>query len=708
MANVEVFNNSSNSSVKVPYFSIAFGDFNLTPVPPKYINSVSVERYEDDNAGKFTISLTMPLSTFEKNSVSPTANFTTVLSTMIATSQDFDEDIAKMTFYYGWQHGAGCIVKDAVISTFNYGISLSSDRTQLISYEIGGTAAKVTNRMFEKHFYTIPDASAVLEEINKLEDIVESYSDFVKEPIADTGVILDEKAKNQLNTILNNPVNRLNYPNGFSVTFKNSSQDTSDNSFTYWIITASDNSGIQVTYNNSSYFVSYNDIPENVNPTYDNLGRVVIQSQSDKILDSITSNTNYLINPSQVETVNLSQDSLKSSEEFNFDWIIANGTAATILDNAVTTTGAMYSKSQRALFTASYGTSFRISYFVERLAKYLYGDVYTNIDVEHSDKLYDVNEDFDDIYNIVLDIKNIDKSNTTLKELLDKLVSLCYVEETQENAEPTRAYYEMKFDYTHNGGTVWIGVNNIKDLDPKVYIISNNYKTKDVISFQVSSNGLPGYAAIKKVLNTSNAGVEASSGLCFVTKTDTGGKVPLDRADADTMPRAFLSKIAYNISQNTSEANLKLFGSNDTINTTIGKTTIRIMPLINNGDTLWCGDYIVKGIKDTVNESGFRTEFTLMFDQSVFYDEVLAAYDGTNGVNTGGVGGTAVSQSETGQNSSELDKKNNRYTFTQPTTVSSNVVDNVSVISSSTGGIAYDAGTVNTILLQLKELLGWN
>ena len=68
MANIETFSNSSNSSVKVPYFSISFGNFNLTPVPPKYIKSVSVKRYEDDNAGTFEINLVMPLATFEKNS----------------------------------------------------------------------------------------------------------------------------------------------------------------------------------------------------------------------------------------------------------------------------------------------------------------------------------------------------------------------------------------------------------------------------------------------------------------------------------------------------------------------------------------------------------------------------------------------------------------------------------------------------------------
>ena len=132
MANIETFSNSRNSSVKVPYFSISFGNFNLTPVPPKYIKSVSVKRYEDDNAGTFEINLVMPLATFEKNSVSSKTNFTTVLSTMIAASQNFDDDTAKMTFYYGWQHGAGCIVKDAVISTFEYGISLDASNNFLI------------------------------------------------------------------------------------------------------------------------------------------------------------------------------------------------------------------------------------------------------------------------------------------------------------------------------------------------------------------------------------------------------------------------------------------------------------------------------------------------------------------------------------------------------------------------------------------------
>ena len=67
VANIETFSNSSYSSVKVPSFSISFGNFNLTPVPPKYINSISVKRYEDDNAGTFEINLVMTLATFEKN-----------------------------------------------------------------------------------------------------------------------------------------------------------------------------------------------------------------------------------------------------------------------------------------------------------------------------------------------------------------------------------------------------------------------------------------------------------------------------------------------------------------------------------------------------------------------------------------------------------------------------------------------------------------
>lgn len=590
MANIETFSNSSNSSVKVPYFSISFGNFNLTPVPPKYIKSVSVKRYEDDNAGTFEINLVMPLATFEKNSVSSKTNFTTILSTMIAASQNFDDDTAKMTFYYGWQHGAGCIVKDAVISTFEYGISLDASNNSVISYKIGGAATKITNRMFEKHFYTISDASSVLNEINKITNIIDDESSGLDSSVS---------------TILDDTPYRVS--------------------------------------NNLDQFSSNIPIPENMSPTYDNLGRFV-PPNSTNLNSSVLNNS--AANSILPDVANFTIDATAKDTNSNLIESQTNTASSVYKLTSITNSAIDYSASQRALLSASYGTSFRISYFVERLAKYLYGDVYANIEVEHSDHLYDINTEFDDIYNIILGIKNIDTSYVTLKELINKLVSLCYTEDTQDESGSNKSYYQIKFDYTHNGGTVWIGVNNVKDLDPKVYIISNNYKTEDVISFSVDSNGLPGYASIMKVLNTSNAGVEASSGLCFVTKTDTGGKVPLDRASADTMSRSFLSKVAGDISQNTSSANITLFGSNATINTTIGKTTLRIMPLLNGGETLWCGDYIVKEIHDEVNSQGYITTLVLTFDKSKFYDKVLAAYDGTNGVNTDSADSTVAPASE--------------------------------------------------------------
>ena len=639
MANIETFSNSSNSSVKVPYFSISFGNFNLTPVPPKYIKSVSVKRYEDDNAGTFEINLVMPLATFEKNSVSSKTNFTTVLSTMIAASQNFDDDTAKMTFYYGWQHGAGCIVKDAVISTFEYGISLDASNNSVISYKIGGAATKITNRMFEKHFYTISDASSVLNEINKITNIVDDESSGSDNNVPTT---LDENAKLELIKILNDPCLRLSYPNGFTVTYRSSPRDNKEATYTYWDITKSNASGIRIKYadsvsftpyrvsNNLDQFSSNIPIPENMSPTYDNLGRFV-PPNSTNLNSSVLNNS--AANSILPDVANFTIDATAKDTNSNSIESQTNTASSVYKLTSITNSAIDYSASQRALLSASYGTSFRISYFVERLAKYLYGDVYANIEVEHSDHLYDINTEFDDIYNIILGIKNIDTSYVTLKELLNKLVSLCYTEDTQDESGSNKSYYQIKFDYTHNGGTVWIGVNNVKDLDPKVYIISNNYKTEDVISFSVDSNGLPGYASIMKVLNTSNAGVEASSGLCFVTKTDTGGKVPLDRASADTMSRSFLSKVAGDISQNTSSANITLFGSNATINTTIGKTTLRIMPLLNGGETLWCGDYIVKEIHDEVNSQGYITTLVLTFDKSKFYDKALAAYSGLSGVN---------------------------------------------------------------------------
>ena len=333
---------------------------------------------------------------------------------------------------------------------------------------------------------------------------------------------------------------------------------------------------------------------------------------------------------------------------------------------------------------------YRWSNMIEVLAKYIFGDYYDHIEVEHTDRVYDSNYNLNNA-NI---FSNLNLSSMTLGQVLMAMINNCYkwladedppelkksgnyvklngqsyivfennsvfadnplgssritsvsmlnmqnVKYSDDGQSLTftaggKNYFGVKY-VTHgtNGDQYQISIDDVNsririgtNLESSVintYTISNNNKNSDVLSFSISSNGIPAIAAINAAKSGSSATIKVDDGQILISNSDTGGMVALDDIKMDAFVSKFKNELADSIANNTSAATLTVLGSNRSCR--LGLTdVIRVIPQINGGDTFWCGDYNIMSITDTVDESGYRISFGLTFNKSKMHSDFNAA-----------------------------------------------------------------------------------
>lgn len=330
-------------------------------------------------------------------------------------------------------------------------------------------------------------------------------------------------------------------------------------------------------------------------------------------------------------------------------------------------------------------TEYRWSNMIEVLAKYVFGDYYKHIEVEHSDRIYDSNYNLNNA-NI---FANLDLSNMTLGQVLMAMIRNCYKwNEPDANIKKannsvtlnginyvvyeTNAAFDNPLGVSKNGnwlpyailmknlkysddnhsitfdidGKQYFGVKSITngyegdqyqisidDVNSRIrigtnlessvietYTISNNNRNSDVLSFNISSTGIPAIAAINSAKSGASVSIKVDDGQIIIANADTGGMVALDDTKMQSFVSKFKNELADSIANNTSAASLTVLGSSRSCK--LGLTdVIRVIPQINGGDTFWCGDYNIMSITDTVDESGYKITFGLTFNKSKMHSD---------------------------------------------------------------------------------------
>lgn len=181
--------------------------------------------------------------------------------------------------------------------------------------------------------------------------------------------------------------------------------------------------------------------------------------------------------------------------------------------------------------------------------------------------------------------------------------------------------YQISIDDVNS--RIRIGTN-LESSVIDTYTISNNNRNSDVLSFSISSTGIPAIAAINSAKSGASVTIKVDDGQILVSNTDTGGMVALDDIKMQSFVSKFKNELTDSIANNTSAASLTVLGSNRSCK--LGLTdVIRVIPQINGGDTFWCGDYNIMSITDTVDESGYKITFGLTFNKSKMHSDFDAA-----------------------------------------------------------------------------------
>lgn len=181
--------------------------------------------------------------------------------------------------------------------------------------------------------------------------------------------------------------------------------------------------------------------------------------------------------------------------------------------------------------------------------------------------------------------------------------------------------YQISIDDVNS--RIRIGTN-LESSVIDTYTISNNNRNSDVLSFSISSTGIPAIAAINSAKSGASVTIKVDDGQILVSNTDTGGMVALDDIKMQSFVSKFKNELADSIANNTSAASLTVLGSSRSCK--LGLTdVIRVIPQINSGDTFWCGDYNIMSITDTVDESGYKITFGLTFNKSKMHSDFDAA-----------------------------------------------------------------------------------
>lgn len=181
--------------------------------------------------------------------------------------------------------------------------------------------------------------------------------------------------------------------------------------------------------------------------------------------------------------------------------------------------------------------------------------------------------------------------------------------------------YQISIDDVNS--RIRIGTN-LESSVIETYTISNNNRNSDVLSFSISSTGIPAIAAINSAKSGASVSIKVDDGQILIANADTGGMVALDDTKMQSFVSKFKNELADSIANNTSAASLTVLGSNRSCK--LGLTdVIRVIPQINGGDTFWCGDYNIMSITDTVDESGYKITFGLTFNKSKMHSDFDAA-----------------------------------------------------------------------------------
>ena len=507
--------------VREPYFSISLADYNLTPVPPKYINSINVTRLANGASGNYTIQLTAPTSTFSVGSDS----LTLVLTTLLAQSQTANEDEKpRLNFVYGWKNGAQCIATGAIVDKFDF--SYSNEGT-IITYTIGGPVQEIRPNTYSTDIYNRVNtvASNDIEELGNITKLTDSENQLSKliERIAKylfPGYTIDVDHSDRTYSGEQN----LN-SSAFNVSIKPDGASQTLLEYFERLVRAckewkpNDNPKTVITYGDKFVYekdgVKYISYDENV-PKYDPNG---------------TSNVDY---------------------PFNSVSVVSTGTAEGRRGKLDTVT-----------------------------------------------------------------LKLEDGSEVKFTEMQQQHLG------TETVINELGGEYGNNFDVVYDHGKKHIKISpNCQGENIKSYVISNNSKSNEVISFNISSAGIAATSAIMGQINSgATYSVDVSSGLSIGSTTNLGGLVPLSQIDLEQLYESYQNSLAETISSHTSEGSLVVYGSQFTVDLDIVSTQIRILPLINGGETFWCGDYTIMGITDSVDSSGYTTTLTVKFAKSKFSED---------------------------------------------------------------------------------------
>lgn len=154
-----IFNSNEYTSKSV-YIGVTIGKTKLNTIPPKYIESFSVDKYTSDSEGAatFRLNLVAPVSSFDTTSADSFTFLLTnlisksVLSSVVSDSGAVRSVSSSMSVTYGWLGGNAYTLPDATIT----GCTLDmGDDTNSVKYTVTGVASKILFNGTLKNFRAI-------------------------------------------------------------------------------------------------------------------------------------------------------------------------------------------------------------------------------------------------------------------------------------------------------------------------------------------------------------------------------------------------------------------------------------------------------------------------------------------------------------------------------------------------------------------------
>ncbi len=198
------YNNTDYTSRSV-YLSVKISGKDLSVIPPKYIQSFSIERYTQDENGSATFSLDLvaPVYTFDTSTAdSFTFLLTKLLSASIVDSSSDAGVSVGLDIVYGWLNGETFGLDNATISKCDVSMNEAGDFAR---YTISGVVHQVLFNGNLKNFYS---SSTYLNS----KSITESnFDSLIRFPKDNNGV-----ARNQLSYIIEN-IAKFLYGNDFNI-----------------------------------------------------------------------------------------------------------------------------------------------------------------------------------------------------------------------------------------------------------------------------------------------------------------------------------------------------------------------------------------------------------------------------------------------------------------------------------------------------------